>query len=86
MCAEKYIDNNVPLLIANSDQFLEWDAKAFVDVMLKQKELDGLISTFIKEDPDTKWSYAKLDDNEFVTEVQEKVPISKNATTGNLKS
>jgi dTDP-glucose pyrophosphorylase len=27
LCAEKCIDNDTPLLIANSDQYLEWDAK-----------------------------------------------------------
>lgn len=82
LCAQKFIDNDVPLLIANSDQYLEWDANAFVHQMLDKPGVDGVISTFIKEDADTKWSYAKLDSEGFVDEVQEKVPISSFATTG----
>ncbi|KAI8909129.1 nucleotidyl transferase [Gorgonomyces haynaldii] len=82
LCAEKLINNDIPLLTANSDQFLEWNAQEYVDKCLNDPECDGLISTFIKEDPDTKWSYAKLNEKGHVTEVQEKVPISKYATTG----
>jgi hypothetical protein len=69
-------------MIANSDQYLEWDAESFVNVMLNDDSCDGLISTFIKEDPDTKWSYAKLDSNGRVTEVQEKVSPRQAITRG----
>ena len=81
LCAEDFIDSSTPLLIANSDQFLEWDAEEFISTALRNGT-DGLISTFLKDEPDTKWSYAKLDESGFVTEVQEKVPISSFATTG----
>ncbi|KAJ3349652.1 hypothetical protein HDU91_006363, partial [Kappamyces sp. JEL0680] len=82
LAAEHLINNDLPLMIANSDQFLEWDAVSFVNKMLDDDQCDGLISTFVKDDPDTKWSYAKLDGSGYVTEVQEKVPISNYATTG----
>ena len=82
LCAAHLIDNDAPLLIANSDQYLEWDSQAFVDFLFNDDSLDGLISTFIKDEPDTKWSYAKLNDKDYVVEVQEKVPISNIATTG----
>jgi dTDP-glucose pyrophosphorylase len=81
LLAKDYIDNDKPLLIANSDQFLEWDAEKFISSFLIEEKCDGGISTFIKEN-DPKWSYAKLDSDGFVTEVQEKVPISNLATTG----
>lgn len=85
--AQALIDNDVPMLMANSDQFLEWDARAFAAPILEPASNsivpDGIISTFVKHDPDTKWSYAKLDsDAKYVTRVEEKVPISNNASTG----
>jgi dTDP-glucose pyrophosphorylase len=79
--AREFIDNNKPLMIANSDQFLEWDAEKFALPFLSEVGCDGGISTFIQEN-DPKWSYAKLDEAGFVTEVQEKNPISNLATTG----
>ena len=42
--------------------------------------VDGGILTFKATHP--KWSYAKLNDSGFVTEVAEKNPISDNATVG----
>jgi len=44
------------------------------------KKIDGSILTFEAIHP--KWSYAKVDENNLVTEVAEKKVISKNATTG----
>ena len=43
-------------------------------------EIDGGILTFPSTQP--KWSYAKLDDKGFVSEVAEKIPISEHATVG----
>ena len=80
LTAKKYIDNNKPIIIINSDQFIEWDANQFMYKMMS-KNVDGGILTFKKEN-DPKWSYAKLDNNGFVTEVQEKKPISNLATVG----
>jgi len=44
------------------------------------KKIDGSILTFEAIHP--KWSYAKVDKNNFVLEVAEKKVISKNATVG----
>lgn len=79
LIAEKFIDNSTPLLIANSDQFLEWDANEFM-YCSSSEGVDGCISTFRSVDP--KWSFAELSENGFVTHVREKVPISDIATTG----
>ena len=46
----------------------------------KINKFDGGILTFKSTHP--KWSYAKLGDNGFVTEVAEKKPISNIATVG----
>ena len=79
LLAKKYIDNNNPLIIANSDQYIEWDSiKSMYN--FNSKKIDGSILTFNAIHP--KWSYAKTDKNNFVTEVAEKKVISKNATVG----
>jgi len=76
--AQDYIDNN-PLLIANSDQFLEWDPSDFY-YTASNANLDGLMVTFKATHP--KWSFAKFNDQAYITEVAEKNPISDNATAG----
>ena len=79
LLAKKFIDNKEPLLIANSDQFVEWDSNEFLYSMQADK-VDAGILTFQSFHP--KWSFAKLDEDGFVDEVAEKKPISENATVG----
>lgn len=79
LLARELIDNDEPLLIANSDQFVEWDSNEFMYSMIGDT-IDGGILTFYSTHP--KWSYAKLNDQRFVSEVQEKKPISDKATVG----
>jgi HAD superfamily hydrolase (TIGR01509 family) len=80
LAAKKYIDTNTPLLIANCDQYLEWDCSEFLDQM-NNSDLDGGLVTFTSNLP--KWSYAKLDKKtKCVSQVAEKQPISNNATAG----
>ena len=79
LLAKKHINNNNPLLIANSDQFIKWDSiKSMYN--FTSKKIDGSILTFEAIHP--KWSYAKVDKNNLVSEVAEKKVISKNATVG----
>lgn len=79
--ARKYINNNDPLLIANSDQIVDMNIGDFIDDCSDRK-LDGSILTFVDEFKDPKWSFAKLDKNNLVIEVKEKVVISEFATVG----
>jgi len=79
LLAKKFIDNNEPLVFANSDQFLDWDSNEFMYSM-EADEIDGGMLTFTATHP--KWSFAKLNDDGFVTEVAEKKPISDIATVG----
>jgi len=79
LLAKELINNNEPLFIANSDQFVEWSSSAFLEDMNKTN-VDAGIVTFEAIHP--KWSFAKIDQNEMVTEVAEKNPISNNATVG----
>ncbi|HWJ93058.1 MAG TPA: hypothetical protein VNR87_18220, partial [Flavisolibacter sp.] len=57
------------------------DCGEFIEDAAK-KELDGSILTFIDAELNPKWSFAKTDEQGFVTEVQEKKAISKFATVG----
>ena len=79
LLAKKYINNQHPLIIANSDQYIVWNSsKALYD--FNSKKLDGAILTFDAIHP--KWSYAKCDKDGYVIEVAEKKVISRNATVG----
>lgn len=79
--ARQYINNNEPLLIANSDQIVDMDIADFIDDN-KTRGLHGSILTFIDKHSDPKWSFARLDENGLVAEVKEKVVISQYATVG----
>jgi HAD superfamily hydrolase (TIGR01509 family) len=79
LLAKEFIDNDAPLVMANSDQFVEWNSNECM-YAFNADSIDGGILTFKATHP--KWSYAKLDEHGFVSEVAEKKPISDNATVG----
>ncbi len=79
--AKELIDNEEPLLIANSDQFVDFDINVFIEDCF-QRRLDGSILTFTDKEKNPKWSFAKTDTEGMVTEVKEKAVISDNATVG----
>ena len=79
LLAKQFIDNDEPLVMANSDQFLEWSSNEFMYSMVAD-DVDGGIVSFEATHP--KWSFAKLGEDGFVTEVAEKKPISNIATVG----
>ena len=79
LLAKEFIDNDEPLVIANSDQFVEWNSNEFMYSMVADN-IDGGILTFTATHP--KWSFAKLDASGFVERVAEKDPISNIATVG----
>ena len=79
LLAKEFIDSDEPLVLANSDQYVEWDSNQFMYSAIAD-DMDGSILTFESTHP--KWSYAKLNEQGFVTEVAEKKPISNHATVG----
>ncbi len=79
--ARKYINNDSPLLIANSDQIVDFDVNHFVEDNFN-RNLSGSILVFQDPTKNPKWSFAKLDSNKNVIEVKEKDPISDLATVG----
>lgn len=77
--AKEFIDNDQPLLIANSDQFIKWNSFETIS-KFNNKDSDGGILSFTSIHP--KHSFARIGDNGLVAEVAEKNPISNNATVG----
>lgn len=79
LLAKELINNDKPLLMANSDQFVEWNSNECLYAFTADG-IDGGIVTFTATHP--KWSFAKINEDGFVTEVAEKNPISDIATVG----
>lgn len=79
LLAKEFINTDEPLLIANSDQFIEWNSNECL-YAFSADGIDGGLLTFYN--CHSKWSFAKLGQDGFVSEVAEKKPISTNASTG----
>ena len=74
--AKDIINNIDPLFIVNSDNLIEWGN---IGIMKSFEDKDGGIILIKADGP--KWSYAATDENDFATEIAEKIQISTNATT-----
>ncbi|GAB7194284.1 glycosyltransferase family 2 protein [Dickeya oryzae] len=79
LSAKEFINNDDPLMIANSDQYVDIDINNYLDA-LESGSLDGLIMTMTADDP--KWSFVGFDEENLVSRVVEKEVISNEATVG----
>jgi dTDP-glucose pyrophosphorylase len=79
LLAEKYIDNDEELLIANSDQVIEYSKQNF-NTLRRFASIHAMVYTFNAVHP--KWSFVKVNSRGVATEVAEKNPISDIATCG----
>lgn len=79
LAAKDKIMPDLPLMIANSDQIMEWDAVTFKAWFL-DSGLDGVMMTFDSQSDNN--SYAELNENGLVVRTAEKQVISKHATNG----
>ena len=80
LLAKNLIDNDDELILANSDQWVDWVPDHFLRYM-RDNIADGGILTFTSTHP--KWSFARLEEgSNRVVEVAEKKPISNHATVG----
>jgi NDP-sugar pyrophosphorylase family protein len=75
LMAKHLINNDTPLIIANSDQIVSWDSDSFVSLLLSSSAL----ALFKSQEP--KWSYSEVEDDK-VLRVAEKIVISENANVG----
>ena len=81
LAARHLIDDDQDLIIANCDQYVEFDCAGFMQEIISCDAVGGMV-TFKAQDRDPKWSYAKLDDAGYICEVAEKKAISDIATSG----
>tara|TARA_A100001015_G_scaffold262994_1_gene309640 strand:+ start:255 stop:1010 length:756 start_codon:yes stop_codon:yes gene_type:complete len=72
------ISQNIPLLTANCDQYLDWIPEKFLKLM-KKKNYDGGVLTY--KSRNKKNSFAKVKNN-LVVKIAEKKVISNNALIG----
>ena len=79
LLAEKFIDNDKPLIIANCDQIMHWDSETF-NSFCSNYPHDGFVVTYFANT--NKNSYAKIDKNGFVVYMKEKEIISNISTNG----
>tara|TARA_R100000152_G_C6779761_1_gene211719 strand:- start:152 stop:844 length:693 start_codon:yes stop_codon:yes gene_type:complete len=79
LLAKEHIDNDEDLLIANSDQYIEYSPENF-NMMKEMTDVDAMVYTFEAVHP--KWSFVKTNSRGIITEVAEKKPISNIATCG----
>lgn len=79
LLAKSLIDNDLPLLIANSDQWVDTDIDDFL-TFVNDENSDGSILTMKANDP--KWSFVEIARDGSVVRVVEKEVISNIATVG----
>jgi len=79
LLAEKYINNDLPLIIANCDQIMWWDDKSF-STFVKNYSYDGFVVTYTEYTP--KNSYVRLNREGFAVEFAEKNVISSISLNG----
>ena len=79
LLAKDLINNNHPLMIANSDQWIDFEIDLYLDE-ISDRDSKGTIMTMKANDP--KWSYTKVSEKGYVTSVVEKEVISDEATVG----
>lgn len=80
LLARDHFENDDPLMIANSDQFVDYDIDKYLNAMDARPELDGLIMTMWADDP--KWSFVELNGEGLSKRVVEKEVVSNCATVG----
>ena len=79
--ARDLIDNNDELLITDVDHYVEWDAQ-FFNENIRKRDIDGCTMVFPEPQNNEAYSFVKLDDDGFIIESAEKIPISSIATVG----
>lgn len=81
LLARRQLDPDEPMMIANSDQLVDFDAAAYVEDC-RRRRLDASVLVFRDRERNPKWSFVRLGDSGLVAEAREKVAISDLATVG----
>lgn len=80
LMAVDHIENEDPLIIANSDQLFEKNILREAVQFFSEEGVDAGVVCFESIHP--RWSYARLDGTGKIVETAEKRPLSKNAIAG----
>ena len=79
LMAIEYINNDEPLVIANSDQIIAENLNSIISAFQK-KNVDAGVVCFETVHP--RWSFVRLNEQNKIMETAEKRPLSKNAIAG----
>lgn len=79
LLAKEYINNDEPLIISDSDHFID-GRTLFKEIEKWKNKIDGIIPVFYANNP--KWSFSSIDEEGYVIETVEKIQISRNANIG----
>ena len=79
--ARELIDNDEELLITDADHYAEWDTE-FFNKNIRKRDIDGCTMIYPEPKTNPTYSFVKLDNDGFVTQSAEKIPISTIATVG----
>ncbi len=75
----EHLDNETPVVIANSDQFLDFSPHDWIESVMRSASQGSILCM---RDNDPKWSYARVGPSGLAQEVVEKQVISDLATCG----
>jgi len=78
LAARTWITNEQPLVVANCDQIVNLEPHEWVIPIGK----DASVLTFFAPDHSTAWSYVETDEQNNITRIAEKQPISSDAVVG----
>ena len=81
LTGKKYFNNDEPLFIVNPDNYFDWNFNEFVGNM-GQEGADASVVTIEDYTKNKSWSYAKINEQGFITEIAEKEPISNYPLVG----
>ncbi len=73
------IDNDLPLIITNSDHVIDYDLSKVIS-HFQNRDVDAGTICFDSVHP--KWSFVRVDGNQNIIETSEKRPLSRNAIAG----
>lgn len=79
--AKQFIDCDDELIISDSDHYITWKIEQFTK-NVRNQNIDACVFVFPEEQSSKHLSFVKLDDEGFVIESAEKLPISKIAAAG----
>jgi dTDP-glucose pyrophosphorylase len=79
LAAESIINNDIPLIITNSDQIFEWNKERYMNYLLTTNQDANVVVINANDD---KFSYIELDSNGNGIRLTEKEVISDNALVG----